>query len=171
MSQHWRAGQRHTDTDRRQNCAHMQKHADMYAYANLQGQANMSLNMQSAHTNFRVPLKGAAMLMQLQWDQRSFTLRCMCSFHLLICEGGKYSASPSASSFAITLSLRGFENFENTLSECILQDRHWHYLLTVESVSPNRFPRLSRHSCSCLVSLLLKVSWLFWCSALHSQFH
>ena len=62
------------------------------------GQANTSVNMQSAHTNFPAPLGGAAMLMQLQRGQEIFTLRCLCSFHLLICEVGKYSASLSSSS-------------------------------------------------------------------------
>lgn len=86
VSQGWGAGQRHTDTGGHQDCTRMQKHTDMYAYANVQGQANTSANMQSARTHFPVPLKGAAILMQLEWDQKMFTLLCMCCFHLLICE-------------------------------------------------------------------------------------
>lgn len=30
------------------------------------------------------------------------------------------------------------ENFENTLSECIVQGRRWHYLLKVEWISPEK---------------------------------
>lgn len=116
------AGLWHTDTGRHQNCARMQKHSDMYAYANLQGQANTRANMQSAHAHSPAPLYEAAILMQLEWDQKMFTLLCMCGFHLLICEN--ILRSPLLLPLQLRCPSEDSKTLKNTLSECLVRGRH-----------------------------------------------